>query len=566
VIGCWVGTPIGAVIIAMIVFKTAGAIYNRFDLNLFESDILLRLALIVAGSYAAYAIGANNVANVTAVFVGAGTLSVFSATLLGGLSIALGILTFSRRVMETVGKKIIRLDAFSALVVVLAEAITLHIYTVIGVPVSSSQAVIGAILGVGIVKGIKTVSRKQILNILIAWFLTPMTATLIAVILEVATHLQYVPGGRSQKSEVRSQKSEVRGQRTEVNRQFTTHDSRLTTHAKGDPMTNQNWNAQRLLQTSSSYWQGFTLHAAVKLDVFSVIGDDTVSANEIADRIKADERAMAMLLDALCAMELLLKNAGRYSNTSESATFLSRSSSQYLGYMLMHHHHLAESWIKLDQAVISGEPVRGRASFSDDQWRESFLMGMFNMAKHTAPRVAEAIDLAGRKHLLDLGGGPGTYAIFFCQKNPGLSATVFDLPTTRPFAETVINQFGLTDRISFSEGNYLNENIAGTYDVVWLSHVLHGEGPEGCEKIIRKAVAALRPGGMILIHDFILDNTMDSPLFPALFALNMLLGTASGQSYSEGQIREMLARSGVANIERVAMALPNDSGIIAGIV
>ncbi|MDD2389322.1 MAG: inorganic phosphate transporter [Desulfobacterales bacterium] len=194
VIACWVGTPIGAVVIAVMVYKTAGAIYNRLDLNLFESDILLRLALIAAGAYGAYAIGANNVANVTAVFVGAGTLSVFSATLLGGVSIALGILTFSRRVMETVGKKIVRLDAFSALVVVLAEAITLHIYTVIGVPVSSSQAVIGAIVGVGIVKGIKTVSRQQILNILIAWLLTPTAATLIAILLEVATHLQYVPG------------------------------------------------------------------------------------------------------------------------------------------------------------------------------------------------------------------------------------------------------------------------------------------------------------------------------------------------------------------------------------
>ncbi|MDD4072227.1 MAG: methyltransferase [Desulfobacterales bacterium] len=331
-------------------------------------------------------------------------------------------------------------------------------------------------------------------------------------------------------------------------------------------MTNQDWNAQQLLQTSSSYWQGFTLQAAVKLDVFSAIGDGGLSANEIADRIHVDERALAMLLDALCAMALLIKNAGRYSNTAASTTFLIRSASKYLGHMLMHHHHLAESWLKLDQAVISGEPVRDRASFSDDQWRESFLMGMFNMAKHTAPPVAEAIDLAGCRRLLDLGGGPGTYAVFFCLKNPGLSATVFDLPTTRPFSESVFDQFGLADRISFSEGNYLTEDIDGSYDVIWMSHILHGEGPEDCEKIIRKAVAALQPGGKILVHDFILDNTMDGPLFPALFALNMLLGTASGQSYSEGQIRKMLARAGVVNIERIAMRLPNDSGIITGTV
>ncbi|MDD2389631.1 MAG: methyltransferase, partial [Desulfobacterales bacterium] len=136
----------------------------------------------------------------------------------------------------------------------------------------------------------------------------------------------------------------------------------------------------------------------------------------------------------------------------------------------------------------------------------------------------------------------------------------------RPFSESVFDQFGLADRISFSEGNYLTEDIDGSYDVIWMSHILHGEGPEDCEKIIRKAVAALQPGGKILVHDFILDNTMDGPLFPALFALNMLLGTASGQSYSEGQIRKMLARAGVVNIERIAMRLPNDSGIITGTV
>jgi PiT family inorganic phosphate transporter len=150
--------------------------------------------LIVAGSYAAYALGANNVANVTAVFVGAGRLNVFSATLIGGLSIGLGILTFSRPVMETVGRKLVRLDPFSALVVVLAEAVTVHFYTFVGVPVSTSQALIGAVLGVGIVKGINTVNRRKLVNILIGWFLTPAIACFIAVVLFFTIHLRYVPG------------------------------------------------------------------------------------------------------------------------------------------------------------------------------------------------------------------------------------------------------------------------------------------------------------------------------------------------------------------------------------
>jgi PiT family inorganic phosphate transporter len=193
VVACWFGTPVGAAVIAVVIYKVLAAFYNNLKINLFQSDILIRLLMIAAGSYGAYALGANNVANVTAVFVGAGHLSVFSAALIGGLSIGLGILTLSKRVMETVGKKLVRLDPFSALVVLLAQSVTVHIYTFIGVPVSTSQAVIGAILGVGVVKGISTVSGRTLVNILIAWLLTPAIAGFFATALDFAGHLQYVP-------------------------------------------------------------------------------------------------------------------------------------------------------------------------------------------------------------------------------------------------------------------------------------------------------------------------------------------------------------------------------------
>lgn len=193
VVACWLGTPVGGLLIAMIAYKLMALFYNNSKIDVFKSDILLRISLITAGSYAAYVLGANNVANVTAVFVGAGKLSVFSAALVGGLSIAFGILTFSRGVMETVGEKLVRLDPFSALVVVLAEAVTVHIYTVVGVPVSTSQAVIGAVLGVGLVKGMSTVRRRTLINILIGWFFTPAIACFIAISLYFVVHLKYVP-------------------------------------------------------------------------------------------------------------------------------------------------------------------------------------------------------------------------------------------------------------------------------------------------------------------------------------------------------------------------------------
>ena len=193
VVACWVGTPVGAVIISIPLYYMVAAVYNKLNLNLFRSDSLLRFGQVAAGSYGAYALGANNVANVTAVFVGAGLITVFFATLIGGLSIALGILTFSKPVMETVGKKLVKLDPFSAFVVVLAHAITVHIYTIIGVPVSTSQAVIGAVIGIGIVKGANTVSKKTLKNILLAWILTPVISCFIALVIDFTYNLHYIP-------------------------------------------------------------------------------------------------------------------------------------------------------------------------------------------------------------------------------------------------------------------------------------------------------------------------------------------------------------------------------------
>ena len=306
------------------------------------------------------------------------------------------------------------------------------------------------------------------------------------------------------------------------------------------------------------------MHAAVKLDLFTVIGNGYLTSNEISRRLKATQRGVERLLNALVAMELLVKTDGKYANPSSCQTFLSKDSSKYIGHIIMHHHHLVESWSQLDQAVLSGGPVRTRSSTSREEWRESFLMGMFNLAMGLAPQLVPLIDLSTRKHLLDLGGGPGTYAIHFCQSNPRLRATVYDLPTTRPFAEKTIKQFNLVDRIKFVDGNYITDPIEGQYDVAWLSHILHGEQPQDCRLIIQKAVDALRPQGIIIIHEFILKNSMDGPLFPALFSLNMLLGTEAGQAYSEQQLTDMLAAAGIKNIRRIPAQTPNESGLLLG--
>lgn len=329
-------------------------------------------------------------------------------------------------------------------------------------------------------------------------------------------------------------------------------------------MQNKQWNPADLLQLSGGYWSACALHAGVKLDVFTSLVEKALTAPALASLLGVDARGLTMLLNALAALKLLKKEGDAYAAAPVAAKYLSRTSSEYLGHIILHHHHLMESWAHLDVTVRSGQPLRERSTHREEEWRESFLMGMFNLAMNTAPLIVPHIDLSGRRHLLDLGGGPGTYAIHFCLHNPGLKATVYDLPTTRRFAEQTIARFGLADRIDFEEGDFIVGGIRGTYDAAWLSHILHGEGPEGCAVILEKAVSALEPNGLILVQEFILNDTMDGPVFPALFSLNMLLGTPSGQAYSQQDLYDMLAAAGVRDLRRIPLDLPNGAGVIAG--
>jgi PiT family inorganic phosphate transporter len=180
IVACWVFTPICALAASYLLHRILGFLINKTTMSLAKRSLLYSAGIIVVGCYGAYTLGANNVANVTGIYVGSGVLSAETAALVGGLSIAFGVLTYSRKVMDTVGKGIVPLDPFSALIVVLAEALSLHLFTQIGVPVSSSQAIVGAVVGVGLVGDVQTVSVKMLARIGIGWIMTPVSGGVLA--------------------------------------------------------------------------------------------------------------------------------------------------------------------------------------------------------------------------------------------------------------------------------------------------------------------------------------------------------------------------------------------------
>jgi len=183
VIACWIGTPLGGMAFCVLFYFVFRALLQWWRPSIYDLDPALRFGLVLCGCYGAYALGANNVANVATFIVGDGMLGAGSAAVLGGVSIAAGVVTFSKPVMLTVGKGITPLDAFSAFVVVLAQAVTVHIYALVGVPVSTSQAIVGAVLGIGLVRGIHIINGRMLRRIMAGWIATPFIAAAVGAIL-----------------------------------------------------------------------------------------------------------------------------------------------------------------------------------------------------------------------------------------------------------------------------------------------------------------------------------------------------------------------------------------------
>lgn len=180
----WVVTPIGAMVIAWILYRVTGILIEKRLTGFHFYELFIRMGYLAAGTVGAYSLGANNVANVTGVFSGAlGIVTVQQAALLGGLSIAVGVLTYSKPVMSTVGENLVHLSPIAGLLVVFSVSITTYFYALIGIPVSTSQAVVGAIIGIGLCTGIKTINLKILRNILLGWIGTPTIAGIVSLLL-----------------------------------------------------------------------------------------------------------------------------------------------------------------------------------------------------------------------------------------------------------------------------------------------------------------------------------------------------------------------------------------------
>jgi SAM-dependent methyltransferase len=329
------------------------------------------------------------------------------------------------------------------------------------------------------------------------------------------------------------------------------------------------WNHQGFMDLSRNFWILCSLKAGVELGLFTALdtnGDGKISIDSLAAKINADSRATGMMVTALASLGLLVRDGQYVGLTEVSRRLLSANSKEYYGHMILHQSHIMPNWIRLAESVKSGQRVASStaAESGNDETREDFLMAMYNGARFQAETVAKALDLGSKKKVLDLGGGPGTYAAHFCLQYQGLSATVFDLPGSAPVARKILSRLGVADRVSFVAGDYNKDPLPKHFDVVFVSQVLHQESPEGAAALIAKAAGSLERGGFLAIQEFFVDDSLNGPIMPALFSLNMLVNTKGGQSYTHSQVNAILRQAGLTDIHLLSAKLPPGCCVMVG--
>ncbi len=324
----------------------------------------------------------------------------------------------------------------------------------------------------------------------------------------------------------------------------------------------RSWTPATLRETATAFQQSRVLLTAVELDLFSAIGDGSPTSADLAGRLGTHARATDRLLNALVALGLLAKSGDRFSNTADGRRYLVSSSPEFVG-SLGHSAGMWQSWHQLTSSVREGRPAL-RAPINDrgDAWLDPFIAAMHYRARQQADPVAALLPLARVRRALDVGGGSGAFAMAMARRQPGLHAVVFDLPNVVPITQRYIAAEGLADRVAIATGDYMTDPLPDNFDLVFLSAVVHSNPPEANAALIATCAAVLNPGGVVAVVDWVMSPDRVAPASGALFALNMLVATDGGDTFTEAEIAGWLTAAGLADITRTPTPFGTD--IITG--
>lgn len=330
-----------------------------------------------------------------------------------------------------------------------------------------------------------------------------------------------------------------------------------------------------IMQVGFGFWPSKVLLTATALDLFTVLdAEGPMTAETLGKRLALHPRGTYDFFDALVAMGMLHRDgdghAGRYSNTPETAAFLSKRSLHYIGGLLeMGNNRLYPFWGDLEEGLRTGKPQNEKknseeglfdALYADETRLEGFLQGMVGASRGNVEALAEKFDFSKYQTLCDVGGATGLLAITVAKRHPHLQCTTWDLPKVKPIAERTIAAAGVSDRVKAGVGDFFNDPLPAA-DVITMGLILHDWNLEQKMRLIKKAYDALPEGGVFIVVENLIDDGRRQNLFGLLMSLNMLIENGDAFDYTGADFRKWCMEVGFKNVEILPLAGPGSAGI-----
>ena len=329
-------------------------------------------------------------------------------------------------------------------------------------------------------------------------------------------------------------------------------------------MTKQ-WTPDQLLTLMRGYQSACVIAAAADLDIFTLLAAKELTAREAAGKLQADLRGTTILLDALVGLELLEKHADSYHLSPDLAQMLTQAASRNVVAMIQHQANCLRRWVQLAAVVKTGKSAERTASIRGAAADEAaFIDAMHCHSAPLAEQLVNSMQPLAFRHLLDIGGATGTWTVAFLRAVPNATATLFDLPHVIPMAEKRMAAEGLTERVKLISGDFYTEDLPKGADFVWLGAICHQNSRQQNRELFHKVQAALEPGGCVVIRDILMDDSRTRPTAGALFAINMLVATEAGGTYTFEELREDLESAGLTDATILCRGEFMDSLVRAG--
>jgi SAM-dependent methyltransferase len=324
---------------------------------------------------------------------------------------------------------------------------------------------------------------------------------------------------------------------------------------------------ERIMRLAWAFASPLVIQAGIENGIFDALDRGSKTAGELAAETGASERGIAAILGGLVAFELAIKqDDGRYLLAPDAASFLVRSKPRFYGNLIEHiHSSILPNWMTLGQITRSGLPIaavdqpEGGAPFF-----ESFVDALFPLNYPGARAVAEDFAAAHSGdnsdeplRVLDLAAGSGVWGVAQAEVSPRVRVTALDLDPVLAVTRRTVNRLGLADRFDFLAGDLRTADLGSGYSLALLGHILHGEGAVQSRALLRRIFDALAPGGTVAVGEFLVNADRSGPAFSLIFAINMLVHTTEGNTFSFEEIGSWLKSIGFVNLRTLAVPAPS---------